>query len=80
MLYGTVPFKATSMEGLHDSILKGSYTLGDGVSNEGKDLIAHILEQNPKKRYTIPEILAHKWFEDYDDSGTLIISKATKRA
>jgi serine/threonine protein kinase len=69
MLYGTVPFKANNMDELHEMILTGKYTLGEGVSKEAKDLISHILELDPKKRFTIPEILAHKWFEDYDDSG-----------
>ena len=73
MLYGTVPFKAASMEELHDLILKGKYTISEGISNEAKDLISHILEVDPKKRLKIPEILAHKWFEDYDDSCTNII-------
>jgi serine/threonine protein kinase len=72
MLYGTVPFKASTMDELHDLILKGKYTLGDGISAEAKDLINHILELDPKKRYKIPEILAHKWFEDYDDSCKII--------
>jgi serine/threonine protein kinase len=32
MLYGTVPFKAASMEELHSLILKGSYLLKDDIS------------------------------------------------
>jgi serine/threonine protein kinase len=32
MLYGTVPFKAASMEELHSLILKGVYTLKDDIS------------------------------------------------
>ena len=68
MLYGTVPFKAGTMEELRDLILHGKYSLPEGISNEAKDLISHILEIDPKKRYKISEILAHKWFEEYDDS------------
>ena len=32
MLYGTVPFKANSMNELHKLIIKGKYVLKDGVS------------------------------------------------
>ena len=32
MLYGTVPFKAGSMDELHSLILKGMYTLKDDIS------------------------------------------------
>ena len=34
MLYGTVPFKAGSMEELHSLILKGNYSLKDDISKE----------------------------------------------
>jgi hypothetical protein len=32
MLYGTVPFKASSMEELHSLILRGVYLLKDDIS------------------------------------------------
>jgi serine/threonine protein kinase len=73
MLYGNVPFKANKIDELHQLIIKGEYTLGEGISNEAQDLLTHILELDPHKRFTIPEILAHEWFEDYDDSGICLI-------
>jgi len=68
MLYGTVPFKAASMEELHSLILRGCYTLKEDISQEARDMLRGLLEINPHKRLTIPEILTHPWLKDYDES------------
>ena len=52
MLYGTVPFKAQTMEELHLLILKGKYLLKEDISVEARDLLRGLLEINPKKRLT----------------------------
>ena len=78
MLYGTVPFKATNMEELHRLILKGTYSLGEEISDEAKNLLSHILEIDPKKRFKISEILSHKWFDEYDDSCMILTRQTTK--
>ena len=56
MLYGTVPFKAQSMEELHSLILKGKYLLKEDVSEEARDMLRGLLEINPKKRLTMKQI------------------------
>jgi serine/threonine protein kinase len=56
MLYGTVPFKAVSMEELHSLILKGQYVLKDDISQDARDMLRGLLEINPHKRISIPEI------------------------
>ena len=68
MLYGTVPFKAASMEELHILILRGVYTLKEDISAESRDMLRRLLEINPHKRITIAEIFKHPWLEDYDSS------------
>ncbi len=70
MVYGTVPFKANNMNELHKLIIKGKYTLKSDVSEEVRDLLHKMLEPDPKRRYTIPQILCHKWFSNYDTTGT----------
>lgn len=50
MLYGTVPFKASSMEELHSLILRGVYLLKDDISQEARDILRGLLEINPHKR------------------------------
>jgi len=53
MLYGTVPFKAQSMQELHRLILKGKYTLKEDVSANARSLLRGLLEIDPVKRITI---------------------------
>ena len=68
MLYGTVPFKAHSMEELHDLILKGKYLLKEDISVEARDLLRGLLEIDPKKRLTIRNIYRHPWLKNMDMS------------
>lgn len=64
MLYGTVPFRAQNMSELHDMIVKAKYSLKAEISEPARDLIKKILEPDPRKRLTIPQILSHPWFSD----------------
>lgn len=68
MLYGTVPFKAATMDELHSLILRGMYTLKDDISEEARDMLRGLLEINPHKRLNTQQILEHPWLADYDDS------------
>ena len=68
MLYGTVPFKAGSMDELHSLILKGMYTLKDDISQEARDILRGLLEINPHKRLTYDQIFSHPWFADLDET------------
>jgi len=68
MLYGTVPFKAASMEELHSLILKGVYTLKDDISQEARDMLRGLLEINPYKRFSYDQIYSHPWLKDLDES------------
>jgi serine/threonine protein kinase len=74
MLYGTVPFKANNYSDLQKQIIKGEFVLQDGISSEAKDLLKAILEKNPSKRITIPQILAHPWMLDAKESVDLFTS------
>lgn len=71
MIYGTVPFKASTMPDLHKLIIKGKYKLRESASESVRDLLRKMLEVNPKRRLTIPQILCHKWFCDYDPNISL---------
>nr|QJD55598.1 snf1-related protein kinase [Euplotes vannus] len=68
MLYGTVPFRAQGMNELHEMIVNAKYSLKPEISEEARDLLKKILEVDPKKRLTIPQILDHPWFKDCDDN------------
>lgn len=75
MIYGSMPFKASNMTNLHKQILSGSFKLKQSASKEVRDLLRKMLEIDPKKRFTIPQILSHKWFENYDDNILLFTNK-----
>lgn len=47
MLYGTVPFKGSSMDELHQLIISGRYTLKEDISKDAIDLLRGLLEINP---------------------------------
>lgn len=71
MLYGTVPFKANNMNELHKLIMKAKYTLKDDISEDARDLLKGLLERDPTKRISIPNVLSHKWMQNIDTSLTL---------
>jgi serine/threonine protein kinase len=71
MLYGTVPFKAQTMNELHQLILKGKYVLKEDVSANARNLLRGLLEINPEKRLTIKQIYEHPWLKSMDQSVQL---------
>ena len=68
MLYGTVPFKAQTMEELHQLILKGKYLLKEDISEEARDLLRGLLEIDPRKRLSYRRIYKHPWLKQLDPS------------
>lgn len=68
MLSGCLPFEDNNNESLYKKIIGGKYTIPNFVSKGGKDLLKKILETNPRKRITIPEIKKHPWFNLIDSS------------
>eukprot|EP00236_Picocystis_salinarum_P006792 CAMPEP_0113924696 /NCGR_PEP_ID=MMETSP1159-20121227/2808_1 /TAXON_ID=88271 /ORGANISM="Picocystis salinarum" /LENGTH=98 /DNA_ID=CAMNT_0000924937 /DNA_START=55 /DNA_END=351 /DNA_ORIENTATION=- /assembly_acc=CAM_ASM_000767 len=55
-------------------ILAVDYSIPDHipVSSECKDLLARIFVADPTKRITIPEIIAHPWFQHHLRPDVLI--------
>lgn len=77
MLTGTVPFKANSFNELKNLIMKANYTSIEDfnaadtssnkpISQDAGQLIKHILEIDPKKRFTAEQILNHPWMKSLD--------------
>lgn len=71
MLYGTVPFKASNMSELQKQIIKVQTTFKDEISSEAISLLKSILERDPSKRLSIPEILRHPWMKDVPEKVTI---------
>jgi len=65
LLCGFPPFYDESIEILTEKVAKGQYTFlspwWDDISKSAQDLISHLLDVDPEKRYTIKEFLDHPW-------------------
>lgn len=61
MLQGTVPFKASSMEGLYQSQLRMNIQFPIDISPEAQNLIRRMLVVKPIDRISLPELLSHPW-------------------
>ena len=65
LLCGFPPFYDESIEVLTEKVAKGQYTFlspwWDDISKSAQDLISHLLDVDPEKRFTIREFLAHPW-------------------
>ncbi|CAD8077667.1 unnamed protein product [Paramecium sonneborni] len=61
MLCGFLPFEDQNTNQLYKKIIAGELTFPKWLSNDAKDLLKNILNTDPKKRFTIPQIKNHKW-------------------
>ena len=68
LLCGFPPFYDESIEVLTEKVAKGQFTFlspwWDDISKSAQDLISHLLDVDPEKRYTIKEFLAHPWIRE----------------
>jgi len=72
LLYGTVPFKSIESEELQEMILKQEIIYEEWISNEGKDILSHMLEKDTGKRWTAKQLLESHWIKTGDESSSLI--------
>ena len=76
MLIGTVPFRAMTMEGLHELIKKGKYTYqGEVISKEAKHLLASLMNISTRKRLSAKETLEHPWLKTTQEGNEPIDTK-----
>jgi serine/threonine protein kinase len=69
LLRGKLPFDGKKKAQIISKTVSGKIPFeGDAiwekVSPLAKDLITHLLQVDPAKRYTVPEALAHPWFSE----------------
>ncbi|KAH8109432.1 Pkinase-domain-containing protein [Phellopilus nigrolimitatus] len=62
LLTGTLPFDDDDESRMREKIIIGTFDIPDWLSPDARDLIRKILQYEPAKRLTIPQILAHPWF------------------
>jgi 5'-AMP-activated protein kinase catalytic alpha subunit len=63
LLCGSLPFDDESIPNLFKKIKSGMYSMPTHLSQLAKNLIPRMLEVDPMKRITIPEIRMHPWFQ-----------------
>jgi len=63
MLFGELPFDEDNLNTMFKYIKEAKYYMHGTASAEAKDLLNKMLQPNPFKRITIPEIINHPWFE-----------------
>lgn len=65
LLCGYPPFYDESDANLFAQIMRGEYEFDspywDEISESAKDFVRHLMEINPKKRYTCKQSLSHPW-------------------
>ncbi|ORX92427.1 Pkinase-domain-containing protein [Basidiobolus meristosporus CBS 931.73] len=65
MLCGFPPFYDDDIKVLTEKVARGYYSFlspwWDDISDSAKDLVSHLLDINPERRYTINQLLAHPW-------------------
>ncbi|KAL2238539.1 UNVERIFIED_CONTAM: CBL-interacting serine/threonine-protein kinase 3 [Sesamum indicum] len=66
LLAGYLPFDDSNLMNLYKKISNAEFTCPPWISFGAMKLITRILEPNPEKRITVPEILEDEWFKkDY---------------
>ncbi|TPX71729.1 hypothetical protein SpCBS45565_g00895 [Spizellomyces sp. 'palustris'] len=67
LLSGFPPFFDDDPRGLTEKVANGQFAFlspwWDDISAEAKDVICHLLEVDPIKRYTIDQFLSHPWMK-----------------
>lgn len=61
MLCGCFPFSAPSYPELYKKIVKGRYRMPDSFPQSLKELLSRMLCTDPRRRYTISQVLFHPW-------------------
>lgn len=81
LLAGYLPFNGEDDNSVFQSILKGKLRFPSHFSPGAKDVLHRLLEKNPAKRATLPEIREHLWFlVDYKVDPTILnTSKASRK-
>ena len=65
MVAGSVPWNTTNESMMTRQIVKGSYTLPEGISQECANLISSMMTLDPNDRITLDEVIHHSWLEGH---------------
>ncbi|TKY48018.1 CBL-interacting serine/threonine-protein kinase 5 [Spatholobus suberectus] len=63
LLSGYLPFQGENVMRIYSKSFKADYALPEWISPQAKNLISNLLVVDPQKRYSIPDITKHPWFQ-----------------
>ena len=69
MICGYLPFSEDDDDKNKELIINGEFDFPPEISNKVKDLIKHMLDINPNKRYNFQRIIKHPWFKPYNENS-----------
>lgn len=76
MLTGKQPFFDEDEDKLQDIIESGKVDYPDFLSEDAKDLMKHLLELDPRRRYSLSSIKKHSWYQPgYDIDNDPLMRK-----
>ncbi|CAJ0572058.1 unnamed protein product, partial [Mesorhabditis spiculigera] len=61
LLCGRLPFEDDNVQVLYRRVAKGAYEEPDFLSKGSKEILREMLQTDPSKRITIPNLLIHPW-------------------
>ena len=67
LICGYLPFSDEDDNKNKILISSGKIDFPKEISNKLKDLLRHMLDQNPNKRYTFDKVLKHPWIKPYSE-------------
>jgi len=80
LLCGFPPFYSESTQQLYQQIKNGAYDFPppywDSISADAKHLVKHLLQVDPRKRYTSEQVLKHPWVSEGQASTKALPSSA----
>lgn len=79
LLSGSLPFDDDDEDVMKSLIMAGKFNIPNFLSNEAQDLISKILQQDPKARPSIENILSHPWFTTPPSQHTFPASESPSR-
>jgi len=72
MLCGRVPFKGEHLSELKRCIVKGRFHLPNHLSDSAASMLKGMLVVDPRKRFTLREVVTHAWMESVANRAELV--------
>lgn len=72
ILSGRMPFEGTELEGVKESIIKGTFSLPEMLTPPCRELLYGILNMDVTQRHTVGDILRSKWLQNDSELSRII--------